>query len=194
MALPRLKKPISVEEYLRGEEIAEVRHEYIGGQVYAMVGASRQHNTVALNLASVLQRHLRGGPCRAYISDVKVRLRLANEEIFYYPDLVVACEPSDRARYWVEQPRLIVEVLSETTERIDRREKLLAYTQIPSLQEYVLISQWRPEVMIYRSSSGWAAETLTEGELRLQSIDLGIALASIYEGVEFEAHNADWSA
>lgn len=184
MALPESHPFIGVDEYLRGEESSELRHEYIGGVVYAMVGASRQHNTLALNLGAALHRHLHGGPCRVFMSDVKVRLRVRGEEIFYYPDLVVACEPSDRERYYVEQPRLIVEVLSETTERIDRREKLFAYTLIPSLQEYVLVAQARPEVTVHRRRSDWVGEVLTAGELRLEAVEFEIPLASIYEGVE----------
>jgi Uma2 family endonuclease len=184
MALPESHPFITIEEYLRGEESSELRHEYIGGAVYAMVGASRRHNTLALNLGAALQRHLQGGPCHVFMSDVKVRLRVRGDEIFYYPDLVVACEPSDREPYYVEQPRLIVEVLSETTERIDRREKLFAYTSIPSLQEYVLVAQARSEVTIYRRRSDWAGEILCEGELRLETVELSIPVASIYEGVE----------
>lgn len=81
-----------------------MRHEYLGGQLYAMADASRQHNLVAGNLFAALHRHLRGGPCRVFMSDIDVRLRIGADEIFYYPDLVVACEADDRPRHFVEQP------------------------------------------------------------------------------------------
>jgi Uma2 family endonuclease len=115
-------KQISIDEYLQGEERGEVRHEYIGGEVYAMVGTSDRHNMIAGNLFAALHPRLRGGPCRLFTSDMKVRLRVASDEAFYYPDLMVARDPADAATYFRTRPRLIVEVLSETTERIDRRE------------------------------------------------------------------------
>jgi Uma2 family endonuclease len=183
MPLPDRSTNISVEDYLKGEESAEVRHEYVGGEVYAMMGASRQHNGIAMNLGAAVHARLRGGPCRVFMSDMKVRLHIARDDAFYYPDLIVACDPDDRARYYVERPRLIVEVLSDSTERIDRREKLLAYIQIPSLEEYLLLSQERVEVTLYRRHDDWGSTILREGDtLRLTDIDL--AMDAIYEGIE----------
>ena len=103
---------ISVEEYLSGEQLSDVKHEYIAGQVYAMAGASNVHNIIALNLAAALHNHLDGSPCVPYVSDMKVKVKAAHEELFYYPDVIVAWDPSDHARQWRERPVLIVEVSS----------------------------------------------------------------------------------
>src|SRR3954464_8722789 len=114
---------IGVEDYLEGEKVSEVRHEYIGGVVYAMAGASDEHNAIALTLASRLRAHLHGKTCRAFINDMKVRLEVAQDDIFYYPDVMVACDPRDTDRYFKRFPKVVIEVLSEATERADRREK-----------------------------------------------------------------------
>ncbi|MBI3776575.1 MAG: Uma2 family endonuclease [Gammaproteobacteria bacterium] len=181
---PRPKhQQLSVEEYIKGEESSEVRHEYIGGEVYAMVGTSDRHNLIAGNLFALLHAQLRGTPCRLFMSDMKVRLRVASDDAFYYPDLMLACNPDDRATYYRTQPCLIVEVLSETTERIDRREKLLAYTSIDSLQEYVLLSQNHIEVEVHRRVDGWRGQIVTTGDVHLQCLSLDVSLAAIYEDV-----------
>jgi Uma2 family endonuclease len=146
---------VSAEDYLRGELHSEVRHEFIDGQIYAMVGASRRHGLIALNLASLLRPRLRGTPCQLFVADMKVRLRIAGEEVFYYPDLVLSCDPEDREDYFVSRPCLIIEVLSEATERIDRREKMLAYQTIPTFNEYLLVAQDLPRVEVYRRRNDW---------------------------------------
>ena len=174
---------LSVEDYLSGEEGGELRHEYIGGEVYAMVGTSDRHNLIALNLATLLRPHVRGTSCRLFMSDMKVRLRVASDDAFYYPDLMLACDPDDRATYYRTHPCLIVEVLSDTTERIDRREKLLAYTSIDSLQEYVLLSQNRIEAELHRRADGWRTQVICSGEVRFQCLDLTVPLTAIYEDV-----------
>ena len=101
------------------------------------------------------------------MSDMKVRLRVASDDAFYYPDLMLACDPEDRATYYRTRPCLIVEVLSDTTQRIDRREKLLAYTSIDSLQEYLLLSQNGVEATLHRRVDGWRGQTATTGDVRL---------------------------
>lgn len=174
---------LSVEDYLSGEESGELRHEYIGGEVYAMVGASDRHNLIAGNLFALLHSHLRGTSCRLFMSDMKVRLRVASDDAFYYPDLMLACDPDDGATYYRTHPCLIVEVLSDTTERIDRREKLLAYTSIDSLQEYVLLSQNRVEAELHRRADGWRAQVISSGDVHFQCLDLTVSLTTIYEDV-----------
>jgi Uma2 family endonuclease len=179
--------PIAVETYLQGELISEVRHEYIAGQVYAMTGVSTAHNLIACNLLASLHGHLRGGPCRVFMSDLKLHLRIAGEDIFYYPDLMVCCQADDRAPYWREQPCLIVEVASESTARIDRREKLLAYREIPALQDYLLVEQHAVGLTLFTRTAGWQPRTLGVGDtLHLASVGLSIPLADIYEGIELE--------
>lgn len=119
-----LRKPkISPEEYLTYERTSDVRHEYVDGEVYAMVVGSLRHNEIALNIASALRPVARERGCHVYMSDAKVRVDAANA--YYYPDVVVTCNPPANGRYAVNAPSLIVEVLSDSTEAIDRREKRL---------------------------------------------------------------------
>jgi Uma2 family endonuclease len=184
MAKALIEPKASVAEYIEGELRSEVRHEYLAGETYAMVGASDAHNIVCLNLATVLHTHLRGGPCRVFMADMKLRVRAGQDEYFYYPDLMVACRPEDDARYYREQPILIVEVMSESTERIDRREKLLVYRDIPVLEEYLLLAQDRAEATLYRRADGWGSRRLAAGdELQLSSVDFSVPLRVLYEGV-----------
>ena len=131
---------VAVEEYLAAEEKSEVRHEYLGGLVYAMAGETRAHNTIALNIATSIRQQLKT-PCKLYMSGVRVNFELRQDEYYYYPDVMVTCDPRDKDPRVVRYPKLIIEVLSETTERVDRREKFFAYTSIESLEEYALISQ-----------------------------------------------------
>ena len=177
---------LSVEDYLSGEEFSDIRHEYVAGAVYAMAGGSDAHNTIAGNLFAALHSHLGGSKCRVFFADVKTRIRVA--DIFYYPDLMVTCDPRDTATHFKEFPSLIVEVISETTERIDRHEKLLNYTQLESLKEYVLIAQDRVEVTLFRRSQNWKPELLRDPdqELRLDSLDFKTRLETIYERVAID--------
>jgi Uma2 family endonuclease len=177
---------LSVEEYLSGEHLSEIRHEYVDGVVYAMAGTSDVHNIIAGNLFAALHPHLRGGKCRAFVSDVKVRLQLGEKHIFYYPDVMVACDPRDTNAFFKDSPQVIVEVLSESTERTDRTEKFWNYTQIPTLEEYVLASQDRMEVAIFRRSTRWKPEVhrLPNQEVHLASLNFKVQLKAIYEGVE----------
>lgn len=184
MGIPDTDKTIRVDEYLQGELKSEIRHEYIGGQVYAMSGGSEEHNAISLNLASALRQHLRGNPCRVFIADMKLRLTIAEDDIFYYPDILVTCDPSDDAKYYKCKPSVLVEVLSPSTERLDRREKFLSYQQLPSLQEYVLIAQDQLRVTLFRRSRDWKPEILTKGQtLELPSLQFQQALSDLYEDV-----------
>ena len=184
-----LEKPqlLTVEEYLEGEPRSEVRHEYIGGLVYAMAGTSDEHNFIVTNLLAALHAHLRGKPCRVFVLDAKVRLKVAADDILYYPDLMVWCDPRDTNRFFKRFPRAVIEVLSESTERTDRREKFLGYTQIETLEEYILVAQDKMEVTLFRRANQWQPEILkaTTQSLPLASIDFSVALPAIYEGVQF---------
>lgn len=179
---------LSVEEYLEGEQFSEIRHEYIGGELYAMAGGSDAHNLISLTWASALRQHLRGGSCRVFMADVKARLLIASEDIFYYPDVMVACDSRDTDAYFKRFPKVLIEVLSETTERTDRREKFGSYIQIPTLEEYVLVAQDKMEVTIFRRSNQWNAEVfrLPEQEAHLVSLNFKLPLRDIYEGVKLE--------
>ena len=179
---------ISLAEYLEGEKISPIKYEYIDGEVYAMAGASDRHNRLSGNIYNYLDNHLEDNPCEPFIADMKVQ---ASGNVFYYPDVMVACDGPDADPYYRKQPRLIVEVTSPSTEQIDRTEKLSAYKQIKSLKEYVIVSQDTVRIDVYRRMRGdrWQWESLTEmsEELKLDSVGLTLSVAQIYRRVKFPA-------
>ncbi len=177
---------ITVEEYLKLEQDAEIRHEYVAGQIYAMAGASEAHNLIVGNIFALLRPHLRGSSCRTFVSDMKVKVKMQQADIFYYPDLLVTCDPNDNKKYFKTNPSLIVEVLSDSTQTTDRREKRINYQTLESLQEYVLVSQDEIKVEIYRrdKNNNWTVETLgKDNDLSLNSVGLTLTMADIYEDV-----------
>jgi Uma2 family endonuclease len=189
MEVLKLRELVSVADYLAGEPISEFRHEYIGGEIHAMAGASEEHNAISLNLATALQSHLKGRRCRAFIHDMKVRLQIAGDDVFYYPDVMVACDPRDTDRYFKRFPTVIVEVLSPETERTDRREKFLSYQQIETLEEYVLVAQDKSEVTVFRRANQWRPEIVRQASdsLTLSSLEFSLALVDLYDGVNLSA-------
>jgi Uma2 family endonuclease len=174
---------LSVEEYLEGERLSEIRHEYVGGQVYAMAGGSDDHNRIAGNILTALHGALRGKRCEPFMTDMK--LKLPESDAFYYPDVLVVCDPADNAKYFRERPTVVFEVLSPDTERTDQREKRYAYGSIPTLKVYVIVAQDRRELTILRRerSGSWKPEVLTGSDqvLKLPEIRVEIPLARIYE-------------
>jgi Uma2 family endonuclease len=177
---------LTVEEYLNLEQDAEIRHEYVAGQIYAMAGASEAHNLIAGNIFALLRPHLRGSSCRTFVSDMKVKVKTQQADIFYYPDLLVTCDPNDNKKYFKTNPILIVEVLSNSTETTDKREKRVNYQNLENLQEYVLVSQDEIKVEIYRKDNegNWTVETLGKNDnLQLNSVGLTLTMADIYEDV-----------
>ena len=183
-AIPKAADTISPDEYLDGERSADVRHEYVDGRAYAMAGASDDHNRITRNILTALDNALRGKPCEPFATDMKVKIPPAFAEAFYYPDVLVACDPTDSAKYYRERPSLIFEVLSPETERTDRREKAIAYRQIPTIEAYVLIEQDRVAVTVLRRAEpGWQSELLegSDARLKLPGIGLDIRLDRIYE-------------
>ena len=173
---------ISVDDYLEGERHSEIKHEYSGGVVTAMAGASRRHELVSGNLFASLHAHLRGKGCRTFKSDMKLHTEVVGSDIFYYPDIMVACEADDDQPYFVRKPKLIIEILSDNVMR-DRVEKFLVYQRIPSLQEYVVVSQYpeRAEVTIFRRENGWEpAEIHRTGDFTLKSIGLTLNVENLY--------------
>lgn len=186
MSVPAEQLILSVRQYLELEETSELRHEYVAGQIYEMVGGTLGHNLIACNVRDGLARQLQGTSCHAYILDVKVKIKEANS--FYYPDVVVSCEPYKAKGVYIESPSIIFEVLSPSTEPIDRREKRLAYGQLPSLKEYVLISQGERRIEVYsKESPGQWSGVIVEGdELKLTAIpgrELYLSIEQIYVGV-----------
>lgn len=185
MALAEQLK-ISVNDYLQGELISEVKYEYINGEVYAMVGVKRAHDTVSTNLIAFLHAHLRGTPCRVHSGEMKVRVQTADDDCFFYPDLHVTCSASDIDEHYNSQPKLIIEVLSDTTERYDRAEKFHHYRKLASLEEYVLIAQDTLRVECYRRSAAWDLRLYQQDEaVYLESIALSLPIGDIYDGVSF---------
>jgi Uma2 family endonuclease len=179
---------LSVENYLSGELASEVKHEYLGGFVYAMAGARNVHNLIAGNVFARLHARLRGTPCRPYNSDTKIRVKLPTHVRFYYPDASIICDSNSPSDSFQDQPVLIAEVLSHKTRRIDHGEKKDAYLTIPTLHAYLLIEQDCPAVTVYRrTDQGFVGEAYTELEAIVPLSELGaeLPLAEIYEGVEF---------
>jgi Uma2 family endonuclease len=179
---------MTAEEYLEWEAKQEFRHEYVDGEIVAMTGGSIPHNTIALNFYRALYPHLRQRGCQANVSDVKVQARTNSR--YFYPDLVVTCDSDDlKSRDYVRNPKVIVEVLSPSTESYDRTKKLKYYRQIPSLQEYVLVDSEEIAVEVYRRGEGkmWLYYEYEAGEaIDLDSIGFECAIKLLYEGVSFE--------
>ena len=187
MSQLKIKPYLSVADYLAGEREAVVRHEYVDGQVYAMAVARDRHNRIALNIASRLNDHLADDECEAFMSDMKIKVDAA---LCYYPDVVVTCDPPGGDAYARAQPRLVVEVTSPSTERIDRTEKLHAYRRVESLREYVIVSQDAPFAELHRrgADGAWTVEAVSEltGRLALDSVGLTLSLRDVYRNVRFD--------
>lgn len=183
MSLAQAKAPSGPDDYLAWEAEQSCRHEYIDGEVLAMSGASDAHGTAALNLAAMLRSALRGIPCKPFIADMKVHVAAANS--FYYPDILVTCDPRDRspeASHVKQHPSLVVEILSLSTEAYDRGNKFAAYRQIEALQEYVLVSLEARRIEIFcRNSSGhWVLPPFVLDEtLQLDSLGFNCLRAAL---------------
>lgn len=187
MSNPMLSR-LSEQEYLQGELTSEIRHEYVDGEVYAMAGAGEAHNLIAGNIFAKLRDFARGGPCRVFISDMK--LHVQTWKAYYYPDIMVTCDPDDSHSHFKERPSLVVEVLSPSTESIDRREKMLAYRTLPSLREYVLVATDKRQVERYLRDEHdeWQFVAVSQGEsMPLESIGTSLTLDEIYEDVRLGA-------
>ncbi len=177
----------TIDEYLQYDLESLVRYEYIAGQLYPLLGESHHLKIIAENLFARLRTQLYGTDCHVFSSDMKVRIESMNA--FYYPEVSVVKDSQDREIYFKTRPCLIAEVISPITERIDRNEKFFNYRQIPSLQEYILVHQLEVKIEVYRKvyQNNWLLETLTKDSiLKLQSVNVEITMAEIYEDVEFE--------
>ncbi len=189
MMIASPQPPLSADEYLILEAQSQTKHEYLNGEVYSMAGASDTHVTIALNVATLLRSHLRGSGCRVYITDMKVRLDDRN--CFFYPDVMVTCDPRDRDMPTYKRfPKLIVEVLSDSTEAFDRGDKFDHYQSLATLEEYVLINTRHQRVECFRRTGDrcWALQTYTPDTqtVDLPSVGLTVAIADLYEDVVLE--------
>jgi Uma2 family endonuclease len=179
---------VSVDDYLAGELDSPVKHEYLGGVLYAMAGARNVHNVIASNTLVTSGSRLRGKPCRAFNSDTKIRVRLPTHIRFYYPDSSVVFRPNPPDDSFQDEPAVLFEVLSRRTRRTDEGEKKDAYRTIPSLSVYVLIEQESPTVIAFRrTEAGFVREVYTglDAVLPLGEIGIDLPLGDIYDGVEF---------
>ena len=188
MSLARKTQSISVSDYLDLERDSNVKHEYLAGSIYAMAGATNQHNLIASNALGVLHARLRGSPCRVYNSDTKIRLRLPTHTRFYYPDLSVICRPNPPADTFQDEPVLVLEVLSEGTRRTDEGEKKDAYLALPSLHYYLLVDPDEKAVALYRrTEQGFVQEHYAQGRIVMAELGIALEVEELYEGYE-EAH------
>lgn len=179
---------VSVEDYLAGELASDVKHEYLGGHVYAMAGAKNVHNVIAGAFYGSLYAQLRGRPCQPFNSDTKVRVHFPTHTRFYYPDGMVVCEPNPPESSYQDRPVVICEVVSEATRRIDEGEKREAYLTIPTLMAYLIVETDRPRVVVHRrTDNGFIAEAYEglEAAIPLAAVGAELPLAELYERVEF---------
>jgi Uma2 family endonuclease len=187
-----MEKPprLTPQEYLERERKAETKSEYHGGIVVAMAGASPEHNIIVFDLIGTLSVQLRGKPCQGFPSDLRVRVPACDK--YYYPDAIVVCEEPEYEQLAgtrsLLNPTLIVEVLSDSTEKTDRGEKWTCFQTLESLQTYVLISQDRPLIEVYRrEGQGWfyAAATGVESRVPLDAIGCELKLTDVYARIQF---------
>jgi Uma2 family endonuclease len=177
----QIEQQISEQEYLEGELLSDVKHEFIDGFVYAMAGASADHGRIAGNLFAAFLRHLqeRKSPCEPFLADMKVK---AGQK-FFYPDALVSCEQEEN-EYYRNAPLLIVEVVSQSTRKKDNTIKRLSYQNIHSLEEYVLIEQDFVDVEVCRRTNCWRPEHYYLGDaVHFASIDLTLPVEDIYTRV-----------
>lgn len=179
-----LGAPMTVDEYLDSEARSRNRHEYLAGEIFAMSGVSRRHNRIVGHLCEAIRRHVKGGPCEVHFADMQVKLRVNRDDYVYYPDVMVVCDRGHDDDRFVTNPKLIIEVLSRSTEGVDRHEKRGNYRWIPALEEYVIVAQEAAEVTVFRRGEKWQPariETL-DATLELRSIGLALSIAEIYGG------------
>lgn len=184
--LARQLAALNEDDYLAFENDSPERHEYVAGQVFAMTGSTLRHAAITGNLFVAMKMHLKGSPCRVFMTDIKVRVQ--RDRAYYYPDLVVTCDPKHAEltpdQRIIDAPTLIVEVLSESTAAVDRREKMFSYRKLATLKEYMLVSQTERRVELYRriGEVGWE-ERLYEptDAVDLASVDLVLSMDEIYD-------------
>jgi len=185
MVLPQRQVVMTTEEFIAWEDQQPDKHEFVAGEVFAMGGARRIHVATTGNCFAKLKEHLRGGPCRAFMADMKLEVKTA--EAVFYPDVLVTCHPDDlKADLAMRHPKVIIEVLSESTAAYDRGDKFAAYRQLESLQEYALIDPDARRVEVFRrmESGDWllmASES--DKGLILKNLDFAAGLEAVFEDI-----------
>jgi Uma2 family endonuclease len=186
-----LKQPdsVSIAEYLAGEEISGVKHEYLGGAVHAMAGATNQHNTISTSTLLALGSQLRGKSCQPFNSDTKIRIEYPDHTRFYYPDAMVVCQPNSASDHFQDQPVVVIEVLSDSTRRADLVEKRDAYLTIPSLKVLIFVEPDAPSVTLHRAKPGGGftleRHSGLDAIIPLPEIEAALPLSEVYERVAF---------
>ena len=177
---------VSEEEYLAAEAQADAKREYVGGVTYAMAGGSVAHNLIASNVLVSLGAQLRGKPCFAFNSDMKIRIRGRSATRYYYPDVSIVCRSNPRAQAFQDEPTIVVEVQSDATRRTDEDEKRQAYCGIPSLSVYVLLEQDTRAAVVYRRRvDGFDREVYEAPDaiIPLPEVEATLSFAEVYDGV-----------
>jgi Uma2 family endonuclease len=189
MSAAKQLQPISEAEYLAGELASPVKHEYFGGSVYAMAGAKNVHNRIAKNAITALDIRLLDQTCQPFNSDTKIRIQMPTHTRFYYPDCSVVCDENPPDDSWQEKPVVVLEVLSDSTRRVDEKEKKEAYLSIPSLFAYLLVEQETAAVVVHRRTAGGFSRELHQGldaVIPLPEIGVELPLRELYRRVEFQ--------
>jgi len=192
--IPQSGEYMTVEEYFQLDITTPMlKYEYQDGKVRLMAGGSIEHDAIAFNMRTALNERFSSGPCFVYGSDMRVQVS-ETEGTYFYPDVTISCDVTDRRRgnKLIRSPRVVIEVLSPSTEKDDRTSKLLAYQAYPTIQEVVLISQFAPHVEVYRrpkEGTKWAYTVYGPGleeEVVLEIVDVVVPLTEIYEGINFD--------
>ncbi|MDF1712439.1 MAG: Uma2 family endonuclease [Akkermansiaceae bacterium] len=180
---------ISPEDYLEGELRSSVKHEFVGGHVYAMSGGTMAHQRIARNFSRHTGNQLAGKDCEPTNSDFLVRIKADNDEVMYYPDGMIICHSVEDNEQFTESPTVILEVLSPTTRRIDEAQKYRDYLTIPSLQTYILAETESPTLTLYRrKGDSFQREVITgiDATLSLPEVEVDIAFSELFEDVQFD--------
>jgi len=189
MSTARNFESLSVEDYLVGELESDVKYEYVNGRVYAMAGGKNIHHRIASRVLGILYQDLKDSECEAYNSDAKVRVQTQSRTYFYYPDVMVVCESNSDDDTYQDRPVVIVEVISESTPRIDEGEKADHYLSIASLQAYILLEQSAAAARVFlRNDRGQFEEsvfTQPDSVITIDALNLQLSLGEIYASIEF---------
>ena len=187
MSSGRNPDSISAEVYLVGEELSNVRHEYIAGVVHAMVGGTAAHSIISGNIFSSLRSQLKGSACRAFGADMKVRVQTTQGTRFCYPDAQVVCSPIDLSQSWQDAPVIVFEVVSDSSRRFDENEKKDSYLTIPSLSACVMFEQDSPKAGIHRRTKTGFERSAFEGfkdSVDLPEVSCVLPMADVYQDIE----------
>jgi Uma2 family endonuclease len=180
------------EEYLEFEERSPMRHEYVNGYVHAMCGASIAHSRIVTRLQIALASRLGRSPCETFSPGAMLKVDAVSDKDYLYPDIMVSCDQKGWSEKWLVNPRLIVEVLSPSTQHIDRREKASTYRKIEGMEEYVIAAQSSWRLTIFRRTEGWVADIVSgpDAVAEFRSLGMSVPLAEIYRGVFPESASA----